>query len=135
MKAPQLYFLSLNLLWVYAPPVCRAAGDDGSGIFSISPDAHGSQFFAFRPLFPTITFHYGLQFNTSNTEWVGFWIDYPSARTDPNANVITTLSILYSNSTGSPGGDNNGCDGCFGKTCSDNLKDLLKRNMIHAVMV
>ncbi|KAA8641904.1 uncharacterized protein ATNIH1004_010843 [Aspergillus tanneri] len=91
--------------------------------------------FDFPPLFlDNINLYYAFDANSRGKGHepmtkASFWLGYAARRIDNSIidkNRTLEIAMRVGNLTGSPSGDNNGCDGVWGPQCSNNLKSLLK---------
>jgi hypothetical protein len=119
----------------------------GSLAFSMDPTALGSTSFTFEPLFDAnnkLRFVYAFESEdqdeansqpitqgstvTIDTS-VAAWLEYDKYPTlTPTAHQLTDFIVLMNeNITGTPSDGNNGCDGVWGKECSENLKSYVKQ--------
>lgn len=114
-------------------------------------DAYGEATFEFDPIFDEpLTFAYGFRvyFNDEmdsslmgtpsgydgDVNRLKAWLSYDNSTVniDRSANRSSDVAVLFTNTSGTVGGGNNGCDGLLGKECADNLIDILKWSVIHA---
>jgi hypothetical protein len=112
----------------------------------VDPAARGSTTFNFAPIFPEgATFVYA--FDTKSLEEaqnetiapgniaepsskVSFWIEYTETNLNSAAHYETDMVFLVNeNITGTPSGGSNGCDGVWGETCSEQVKELIAREI------
>lgn len=113
----------------------------------IDPLAQVSVPVVFEPLFPNpIRFYYGFDaLGTSGPERqllpaadrgpmikASFWLQYGQNRVlnrPIHTNRTTEIALRIGNLTGFSGGGNNGCDGVWGRQCSQNLKAYLQNSI------
>lgn len=63
-----------------------------------------------------------------------FWLRFENPRVDKSAitaNRTSEIALRVGNLTGTPNGNNNGCDGIWGSACSRDLKQTLQQAMYH----
>lgn len=105
---------------------------DGS---CISPLAQSARRLTFSPLFPDpITFYYAYDADPTGKgdgpmTKIAFWLRYNTHRVKPDPvdeNRTSEIALRVGNLTGTPSGANNGCDGLWGSSCSEDIKTALQ---------
>ncbi|PLB53766.1 hypothetical protein P170DRAFT_346545 [Aspergillus steynii IBT 23096] len=101
----------------------------------VDPLAQTAVSFGFPPLFlDDINLYYGFDANSRGKGHepmtkASFWLGYAARRIDNSVidrNRTSEIAMRIGNLTGTPAGDNNGCDGVWGPQCSNNLKSAFK---------
>jgi hypothetical protein len=107
----------------------------------------GTKSFEFKPLFPedpTLVYavdelskneiqmeiDQGYMGNTDVAQRTTFWLEHSNMNDTEEAMSISQIGMLFTNASGAVYGGNNGCDGLLGEECVENLKDVLKWNII-----
>ncbi|KAL5355208.1 hypothetical protein BJX96DRAFT_46313 [Aspergillus floccosus] len=101
----------------------------------VDPLAQTTVSMKFPPLFlDDINLYYAYDANSQGKGQepmtkVSFWLGYVASHVNNsviNSNRTSEVALRVGNLTGTPYGDNNGCDGVWGPQCSANLKDVFK---------
>ncbi|KAL4916858.1 hypothetical protein BDW62DRAFT_185433 [Aspergillus aurantiobrunneus] len=107
----------------------------------VDPLAQTAIGFKFPPLFlESINFYFAFDADARGKGQepmtkAGFWIGYEAYINNSviDVNRTSEVAVRVGNLTGTPYGDNNGCDGVWGTDCSRNLKDYLKQTIMKLV--
>lgn len=108
----------------------------------VDPLAQTAVAFTFPPLFlETINFYYAFDADPQGrgqtpTVKVGYWIGYEAYINNSviDVNRTSEVAVRVGNLTGTPSGQNNGCDGVWGSACSKNLIDFLQKTIYELVV-
>ncbi|KAL4806185.1 hypothetical protein BDV18DRAFT_123881 [Aspergillus unguis] len=108
----------------------------------VDPLAQTAIAFTFPPLFlETINFYYAFDADAQGSGKApmvkaGFWIGYEAYINNSviDANRTSEIAVRVGNLTGTPSGNNNGCDGVWGSDCSTNLKHFLQKTIYELIM-
>ncbi|KAL5002865.1 hypothetical protein BDV10DRAFT_86287 [Aspergillus recurvatus] len=103
----------------------------------VDPLAQTAISFTFPPLFlEPINFYYAFDADVRGKGQepmtkAGFWIGYEAYvnNTAIDVNRTSEIAVRVGNLTGTPSGNNNGCDGVWGSDCSMNLKRHLQETL------
>ncbi|KAL4737723.1 hypothetical protein BDV11DRAFT_149660 [Aspergillus similis] len=107
----------------------------------VDPLAQTAISFKFPPLFlEPINFYYAFDADARGKGQepmtkAGFWIGYEAYVNNSAIDINRTseIAVRVGNLTGTPSGDNNGCDGVWGTDCSMNLKSYLQQTIFTLV--
>lgn len=107
----------------------------------VDPLAQTAIPFKFDPLFlETMNFFYAFDADSQGKGQApmiktGFWIGYQASTNNSviNINRTSEIAVRVGNLTGTPSGGNNGCDGVWGSSCSNDLKTYLQETILEYV--
>lgn len=129
---PWVLLIMLALIQVVSAQFCSFWNTD-----CIDTLAQTAVSFDFQPLFPDpVYLYYGFDARSSRRikspiTKTGFWLRYQNHvnRATVDANRTSEIGLRVGNLAGMPSGNNNGCDGIWGPTCSADFKSALRHNM------
>ncbi|RDW74376.1 uncharacterized protein DSM5745_07038 [Aspergillus mulundensis] len=107
----------------------------------VDPLAQTAISITFPPLFlESINFYYAFDADARGKGQepmtkAGFWIGYEAYVNNSAIDINRTseIAVRVGNLTGTPSGNNNGCDGVWGSDCSMNLKNYLRQTLFDLV--